>query len=399
MIDFEIPDEVKMVRDTLARFVEEKLLPLEREVGYIEEDIPPDTMRELRTQLRELGLLNLTAPVSAGGAGFGHRDMAVVHEAQARSLFGGNIWRGIGMPEMLKRFSKEQQEKFQAKADADDLYGCFCLTDPTSGSDPSSMVTSFVRDGDRYILNGRKIFISGAHMADYATVYAREVGTTRKEGINGFLVDTDQPGFTATVIPTMGRPTSTSTDSCEVLLEDCIVPEKCRLTSDGSGGASGGGGGGWGSAQDTLGGIRFAMGARSVALSTRCLEMALEYSKQRVTFGEAISNRQSVQNMMADSHMEISATRLLTHYGAWKQDMGMDARQEISMLKVMATETLGKVVDRAIQIHGGMGITKELPLEKIYRNARVDRIVDGPNEVHRWVIARNLLKDGISPGN
>jgi alkylation response protein AidB-like acyl-CoA dehydrogenase len=392
MIDFEIPDEVNMVRDTVARFVEDKLLPLEREVGFIEEDIPLDTMRELRTQLRELGLLNLMAPVSQGGAGFGQRDMAVIHEAQARSLFGGNIWRGTGMPEMLKRFSKEQQEKFQAKADADDLFGCFCLTDPTSDSDPSSMVTSFVRDGDNYILNGRKIFISGAHMADYATIYAREVGTTRKEGINAFLVDTDQPGFTAKVIATMGRPTSTSTDACEVSLDDCIVPEQCRLTNEGSGGGSG-----WGSAQGTLAGIRFAMGARSVALSTRCLEMALEYSKHRVTFGETISNRQSVQNMMADSHIEISTTRLLTHYGAWKQDMGMDARQEISMLKVLATETLGNVVDRAIQIHGGMGITKELPLEKIYRNARVDRIVDGPNEAHRWVIARNPLKGGILP--
>ena len=127
--------------------------------------------------------------------------------------------------------------------------------------------------------------------------------------------------------------------------------------------------------------------------------MALDYSKQRSTFGELISNRQSVQNMLADSYTEINATRLLTYYGAWKQDQGRDARQEIFMVKIMATEMLGKVADRAIQIHGGMGLTKALPLEHIYRNARVDRIVDGPNEVHRWVIARNLLRDGIPPVN
>ncbi len=391
MIDFETPDEVRMVRDTIARFVEEKLIPLEQEVGFIEEDIPADTWRGLRTQLRELGLLDLTKPVSEGGAGFGARDMTVIQEAQSRSLFGGDLWRGYGVPEMLKRFSPEQYEKFRAKAEADELYSCFCLTDPTSGSDPSSMVTSFRRDGDRYLINGRKIFISGAHKASYATVYAREEGTTRKDGINTFLVDTDQPGFSPQVIPTMGRPSSVSSDACEVVLEDCISPENCRLTGDGSGG--------WGQAQSTLGGIRFAMGSRSVALATRCLEMALEYSKQRSTFGDIISTRQSVQNMLADSYTQISATRLMTYYGAWKQDQGLDARQEISMLKIMATEMLNHVSDCAIQIHGGMGITKALPLERIFRNARVDRIVDGPNEVHRWVIARNLLRDGITPAD
>ncbi|MDK1024862.1 MAG: acyl-CoA dehydrogenase [Gammaproteobacteria bacterium] len=390
MIDFEIPDEIRMVRDTVARFVEEQLIPLEQEVEFIEENIPADTWRGLRTQLRELGLLNLARPVSEGGAGFGQRDMAVVHEAQARSLFGGDLWRDSGVPEMLQRFPAAQLDKFAAKAERDELYSCFCLTDPTSGSDPSSMRTSFVRDGDRYILNGRKIFISGAHKADYAIVYAREAGTSGREGINTFLVDTAEPGFTAQVIPTMGRPSSVSSDACEVLLEDCMTPESCRLTDAGSG---------WGQAQNTLGGIRFAMGARSVALASRCLEMALDYSKQRSTFGELISNRQSVQNMLADSYTEINATRLLTYYGAWKQDQGRDARQEISMVKIMATEMLGKVADRAIQIHGGMGLTKALPLEHIYRNARVDRIVDGPNEVHRWVIARNLLRDGIPPVN
>lgn len=386
MIDFEIPNEVSMVRDTITRFVEEQLLPLEQEVEFEEKDIPREKFKALRIQLRDLGLLNLTRPESEGGAGFGQRDMVVVQEAQARSLFGGDLWQGWGMPEVLNRFPAEQRAKFNEKAERDELHSCFCLTDPTSGSDPSSMTTSFVRDGDHYVLNGRKIFISGAHVADYAIIYAREHGTSRKEGINAFVVDTDAAGFTAKVIPTLGRPSSTSSDACEVWLEDLIVSENCRLTGEGSG---------WGQAQGTLGGIRFAMGARSVGLATRCLEMALEYSKQRVTFGESISKRQSVQNMLADSYTEIQAARLLTYYGAWKQDQGMDARQEISMIKIMSTEMLGNVVDRAIQIHGGMGLTKQLPLERIYRNARVDRIVDGPNEVHRWVIARNLLRDGL----
>jgi len=394
MIDFEIPDEIRMVRDTVARFVEERLLPLEQEVAYIEEDIPPDTWRSLRTQLRELGLLNLTRPVSKGGAGLNQRDMVVVQEAQGRSLFGGDLWREWGMPEILKRFPEKQQQKFEALAERDELYTCFCLTDPTSGSDPSSMRTSFVRDGDRYIINGSKIFISGAAKASYATVYAREEGTSGREGIHTFLVDTDEPGFKPRVISTMGRPSSVSSDACEISLEDCATPLSCRLTG-GESEAKSGGGSGWGAAQNTLAAIRFAMGARTVALATRCLEMALDYSKQRTTFGEVISKRQSVQNMLADSYTEINTTRLMTLYGAWKQDQGQDARQEISMIKILATETLFNVADRAIQIYGGMGLTKDLPLERIFRNARVDRIVDGPNEVHRWVIARNLLRDGI----
>jgi alkylation response protein AidB-like acyl-CoA dehydrogenase len=395
MIDFEIPDEIRMVRDTVARFVEERLLPLEQEVGFIEEDIPSNTWRDLRKQLHELGLLNLTHPASRGGAGLNQRDMAIIHEAQARSLFGGDLWREWGMPEILKRFPSAQQEKFQALADKDELYTCLCLTDPTSGSDPSSMRTSFVRDGDQYVLNGNKIFISGAAKANYATVYARETGTTGREGIHSFLVDTEEPGFKTRTISTMGRPSSVSSDACEVTLEDCTTPLSCRLTgSEESKKAADGTG--WRTAQNTLGAIRFAMGARTVALASRCLEMALEYAQQRTTFGEVIAKRQSVQNMLADSYTEINATRLITLYGAWKQDQGLDARQEISMVKIIATETLFKVADRAIQIYGGMGLTTDLPLERIFRNARTDRIVDGPNEVHRWVIARNLLRDGVT---
>ena len=138
------------------------------------------------------------------------------------------------------------------------------------------------------------------------------------------------------------------------------------------------------------------MGARSVALARRSLNMALEYSKQRVTFGQPLSERQGLQFMMADSYIAIQATELLTYHGAWKLDQGMDARHEISVVKIHATEMLWEVVDRAIQIHGGIGLTEDLPLERILRNARVDRIVDGPNEVHRWVIARNLLRGHVS---
>ena len=177
-------------------------------------------------------------------------------------------------------------------------------------------------------------------------------------------------------------------DPCEVALDNVVVPVANRLTGEG--------GEGWGRAQSDLGGIRFALAIRSVALAKRCLQMAVDYSRTRETFGQRLAERQAIQFMLADSYMEIQSTRWMTYRGAWKLDRREDARQDISACKVLATEMLWRVSDRAIQIHGGLGLSKDLPLERIHRNARVDRIIEGPNEVHRWVIARNLLADRVS---
>jgi acyl-CoA dehydrogenase len=388
MIDFEIPEHVRMVRDTVRRFVREHLLPLEREVEYDDEKIPESRHRQLMGMVRELGLRGLQRPVEQGGPGFGQRDMVVVHEEAARSLIGKDLWNSGGVPRELYRLPEDVRQRFVEKAERDELRTCLALTEASSGSDPASMQSYFVRDGDNYVINGHKMFITGAHRADYARVFAREKGTSGRQGIAAFLVDTANPGFKVVrVIPTMGRPSSVGTDACELILDDCVVPAYARLTQEGDG---------WSMVQGALGGVRFAMGARSVAYAQRCLEMATEYSKHRVTFGEPLASRQAVQFMLADSYVEIQATRMLTYHGAWKLDQGLDARQEISVVKVFATEMLGRVADRAIQVHGGIGISKDLPLEKIYRDARLDRIVDGPNEVHRWVIARNLLRDGVA---
>jgi alkylation response protein AidB-like acyl-CoA dehydrogenase len=388
MVDFEIPEAVQLVRDTIRRFVDERLLPLEQEVGFEDEDIPRERRMELRVELRDLGMLDLQRPEDDGGGGFGQRDMVVVAEEQGRAVIGADLWGAWRFPAVLNRLPEESRRKYFELHERDELRGCLCLTEASSGSDPASMQTYFVRDGDNYVIRGHKMFITGAHQAAYATVYAREQGTEGRDGINAFLVETSNPGFQVLrVIPTMGRPNSVATGACEIVFDDMVVPAYARLSDEG---------GGWGMAQGTVGGVRFRMGARSVALAKRCLEMAVAYSKQRITFGEPLSERQGLQFMMADSYIEIQATRLLTLHGAWKLDQGMDARQEISVVKIHATEMLGRVADRAIQIHGGIGVTEDLPLARIYRNARVDRIVDGPNEIHRWVIARNLLRDRVT---
>lgn len=388
MIDFELPEAVRLVGETVHRFVDERVLPLEQEVGFDDDNIAPEARFELRTELRDMGMLDLQQPEADGGAGFGQRDMVAIAEEQGRPLIGADLWGAWRFPAVLDRLPTKSKQKYQQKHERDELRGCLCLTEASSGSDPASMQTYFVRDGDHYVIRGHKMFISGAHVADYATVYAREQGTSGHEGINAFLVETSNPGFQVLrEIPTMGHPNSVTTGACEIMFDDMVVPAYARLSGEGEG---------WGMAQGTVGGVRFRMGARSVALAKRSLEMAIDYSKQRVTFGKPLSERQGLQFMMADSYIDIQATRLLTSHGAWKLDSGLDARQEISVVKIMATEMLGRVVDRAIQIHGGIGVTEDLPLERIFRNARVDRIVDGPNEVHRWVIARNLLRGHVA---
>ncbi|MDP6606719.1 MAG: acyl-CoA dehydrogenase family protein [Dehalococcoidia bacterium] len=387
MIDFELPEAVGLVCENISRFVDERLLPLEQEVGFEDEEIPHERRIELRTELRDLGLLDLQRQEEDGGGGFGQRDMVAVAEEQGRAVIGADMWGAWRFPALLNRLPEESRKHYEELHEHDQLSGCLCLTEASSGSDPASMQTYFTRDGDSYVINGHKMFITGGQNADYATVYAREKGTTGREGINAFLVETSNPGFNVLrVIPTMGHPNSVATGAAEIVFEDMVVPAYARLSDEG---------GGWGMAQGTVGGVRFRMGARAVALAKRSLDMAVQYSKGRITFGEPLSERQGLQFMMADSYIAIQATRLLTQHGAWKLDKGMDARQEISVVKIQATEMLANVVDRAIQIHGGVGVTEDLPLERIFRNARIDRIVDGPNEIHRWVIARNLLRDRV----
>lgn len=389
MIDFEIPEAVELVRQTVARFVDERLLPLEPEVEFDDEQIAPATRHELRNSLDALGLLDLVLPEQEGGAGFGARDMLVIQEERGRSTIGFDLWGPRRLPAVLRRLPPDRVAVYERLAARDELRGALCLTEPGGGSDPASLKTTFERRGDDYVINGAKTFISGAHHANYATVYARERGSTGREGISAFLVETDTPGFQVVrVIPVHGRPHIVVADPCEVALDNVVVPAANRLTGDG--------GEGWGRAQADLGGVRFALAIRSVALARRCLQMAIDYARQRETFGERLADRQAIQFMLADSYMEIQSTRWMTYRGAWKIDRREDARQDISACKVLATEMLWRVSDRAIQIHGGIGLSKDLPLERIHRNARVDRIIEGPNEVHRWVIARNLLNDRVT---
>jgi len=379
---FEIPEELRMLQQTVRRFVKEELLPLEKRTLDLEQ-VPAGEYARLREKVRDMGLWLMTVPQEFGGAGLGSLASVLVVEETSKVLVGQALF-GVAPPSALFGGSEEQRERFLHPVLRGEKAWCFALTEPTGGSDPAgNMETTAVRDGDRWIINGRKVFVTGGDRADFALVFALTDRDKRQHGgIGAFIVERGTPGFTMVrTIPTMG-----GVSPAELDFQDCVIPDGNRL---------GGEDRGFVTAQRALGAARQQIGARAVGMSERLLEMGLEYARNRVTFGKPLAERQGVQFMLADCAIEINACRWMTYRAAWKHEQGEDTRLEDSIIKVYASEIMGMVADRVLQIHGGWGYTQELPIERFYRFARLWRIVEGPNEVHRWVIGRALLRDGI----
>ncbi|HJO81065.1 MAG: acyl-CoA dehydrogenase family protein [SAR202 cluster bacterium] len=390
-MQFDLPEETLMIRDTVRQFVAKELLPLEAEFDFEESNLPDDRRADLRKKVDDIGLGGMFIPEEYGGApDIGHVARTVVQEETSATLVGHGAF-GRPITEGLYQCNDEQKEKYLLPTLRSEKRMAFGITEPISGSDPSMMETNAEKRGETYIINGRKTFISTAEGCDFMMLFARIKGTEGRSGITAFLVDSDLPGFTVErQIPVIGMPSGSVTSSpSEVSFDNIEVPASNVLGEEGYG---------WRVLQGSLGGIRLGFGARCLALATRCLRMARDYSVRRVTFGRPIADRQAVQIMLADSAIAIENLRWMTYHAAWKMEQGRDIRPEISMIKVYGSETLQMVSDNAIQIHGGLGLSRDLPLERIYRSARTDRIVDGPNEVHRWVIARNMTRGYWFPG-
>ncbi len=389
-MDFGLSEEVIMMRRAVKQFVDQELLPLEREYNYDELYLPREKRDEVKQKVKDAGLGGLYVPQEYGGPGIGFVDRVAVQEEIHATLVG---YCAFGRPvyEGLSLCNAEQKEKYLIPALWGQKLAHAGITEPITGSDPSMITTYAEPRNGKYVINGRKTFISGADESDFLLMYARLRGTEGREGITCFLVDTDLPGFKVErQIPVMGLPTGVFGDQpCEVSLENVEVPAENILGELGKG---------WEIVQSSLGAVRLVFGPRNVALSERCLKMARDYANGRVTFGRPLADRQAVQWMLADSAIAIESLRWMGYHAAWKLDQNLDARTEIAMLKVFGSETLQQVADRAIQIHGAVGVSKDLPLESIYRGARADRIVDGPNEVHRAVIARNITRGYWFPG-
>lgn len=386
-MDFAIPEELRMLRDSTRRFVEQELLPLEALYAN-EADIPDDVRASLQAKAKELGFWAYDLPEDVGGGGVGYFGMCLVMEELARCNVPSFRAPSVFTPylgSVLFSCNDEQKQKYLMPVVRGDKRTCFALTEPNGGSDPSQMRTTAVREGDNYRINGNKIFITGADKADFVQLFARTGDTSAGGGVSCFLIDCGTPGMRLGQnfeLMSPDRP-------WEIVFEDAIVPASQMVGEPGKG---------WELARGFLDIGRLIHGPKAIGRAERALELAIDYAKQRKTFGEPLANRQAIQWMIADSSVELNAARLMTYHAAWRADQGMNFHAEASQVKLYCDDMYMRVVDRAIQIHGGMGLSRELPLELMYRDARSRTITEGSSEMQRTIIAREMLsgKTGVN---
>ena len=380
-MEFQLSDEQSLLVSTLRRFIDSELRPLEDVVEQTGELAVEDAERILKNS-RDLGFYAMNIPEQHGGGGLSTLDWMLVEEQFGyttdiliRRAF-GNVY------EILLAGTPEQQERWLLPSVKGRRTFSIAFTEPEAGSDAASIRTTARREGDTWILSGQKCFISDAHFSDFFVVTAVTDQEAAHRGISTFIVDKGLEGFTiGPDQPMMGLRGTTHAD---LFFDDVKLGPETLLGPEGDGLKL---------ALETLGRVRLAqIGARAIGKATRILDLTIEHARQRKQFGSPIGEFQMIQKMLADSAMEIKAARLALYATACSIDRGNEAREEISMVKVQASETLGRVVDRAVQIFGGSGYAKGLPIERYYRDARIYRIFDGTSEIHRTVIAKALLK-------
>jgi alkylation response protein AidB-like acyl-CoA dehydrogenase len=384
-MNFELEDDHRMLRDLVQKFVQQELMPLEaavleREAHTGDGDLTTEERTRIDAVSKELGLWSLDAPVQDGGMGMPHVALVAVNEALGSTVAKYFLPPDSPNLQMLAATVNEQQrETYLAPYARGETISAIGISEPGAGSDPSGMKTRAVRDGDDWIINGRKIWITRAAEADFTILMALTDPEKRaRGGMSAFLVDRDTPGFKVERrIPMVG-----GEYTYEVVLEDCRVPGWKLLGTEGQG---------FGPMQIRLGTRRMEIAAWCIGAAQRALDIMCDYAPQRKTFGHKLSERQTVQWWAADAAMHIHAARLMAYDCAWKLDQGIDVRNEISMLKVYATEMAQKIIDNAMQCLGGMGMTRESPLHLLAGRVRTMRIYDGPSEVHRMVVSRNLM--------
>lgn len=384
-MDFALSDEHRMLKELVARFVQDELMPLEAGVLAREADgkglgIGPAEHKRLDEVSKSLGLWGLDAPEDVGGVDLPAVAMVGVNEELGKTVTPYTLPPDSPNLRMLAATVNERQrEAYLAPYVRGETISAIGISEPGAGADPAGMITRAERDGEDWIIRGRKIWISRAEEADFTILMAvtdKEKGA--RGGISAFLVDKGTPGFNVLrKIPMIGGQAT-----YEVALDDCRVEGWKLLGQEGNGFAP---------MQLRLGTRRIEMASWSIGMAQRALDMICEYAPQRKTFGLPLSERQAIQWWVADAATRIHAARLMTYDCAWKLDQGRDVRQEISMIKAYSTEMAWEVVDRAMQTFGAMGMTKELPLQLMATRLRTMRIYDGPTEVHKWVVARNLM--------
>ncbi|QNN52780.1 acyl-CoA dehydrogenase family protein [Nocardioides mesophilus] len=387
-MDLSLSEEEREIRDWVRTFVRKEVMPLEPDVLARERRHEPGLSREelrgLQAKAQQSGFFGVHTPEEYGGMGLGAVMNALVETELGRSFvpfkFGGDA------DNILYLGNDEQKQRHLLPTIAGERRSCFAITEPGAGSDARAISARAERDGDEWVINGEKTFITGGQEADFCMVFAVTDAQKHRQGrtdesVTCFLVDRDS-GWRSEHIETMGE-----WGPAALVFEDVRVPHTAILGEEGRG---------FQLAMRWIGKGRYMLPARALGACERLVEMGMEHARTRVTFGEPIADRQAIQWMVADSAVEIEALRWLVLCAAWQVDAGLDSRQSQSMAKLYGGQKANEVVDRVLQMHGGMGYTRELPVERWYRELRLLRIYEGTDEIQRRTIARNLLKGHAS---
>lgn len=384
-MDLEPNEEQRLIVDTTRRFVREEIVPLEDDLDPDASELQPDDHARLVAMVKEMGFYGLDIPPEYGGPEIDivTRTLMAIEMAQHRAgLYAPcyGVFGGAGLAQLFEA-NDDQKERYLYPTLRGEKRGFFGLTEPSGGSDPARAIrTSAVKDGDDWVINGSKIFISGADRADFGIVFARTDPSRGRGGITCFIVDTDTPGFHVRRIVHTLRSSGYAT---ELQFEDMRIPDANVLGEVNRGFAV---------ANDRLTRQRIPYAAGCIGVAVRAQELAVAYSKQRETFGDILAHRQAVQWMLVDNEVDIQTSRWLTLAAADKAAKSRPFRTEAAMAKLVASEGAGRVVDRAMQIHGGYGMTKDLPFERWYRELRIRRVGEGPSEIQRHIMAREILQ-------
>ena len=382
-MDLELDDAQKLIIENVRRFIREEIRPLEQDLDPDAYSLHPDDRDRLVQMTKDMGLYQMDVPTEYGGPGLDTVTRTLVAEelsqhraglyAPAYGVFGS------GPPGQLYSGSDYIKENYLWPGIRGEKRGFFGLSEASGGSDPARAIqTRAVRDGDEWVINGSKLWTSGADTADYGIIYVRTDPEKGRQGITAFVVDTDTPGFRVERLVQVLRAHYTT----ELSFTDMRVPHDHILGEEG---------GGFALASGQLASNRIPYSSACIGVAVYANELAIDWAKQRVTFGEPLANRQAIQWMLVDNEIDIRTSRWIALDAAAKAERGEPFRFESSMAKLICTEGAGRVVDRCMQIFGGLGMAKEMPLERWYRELRIRRVGEGPSEVQRIVMARDIL--------